>query len=56
VAIDDGVLLWIAFGGSGGAGLWDYVDPVAALLEPIARVIGWSSVAVGDRSERGRTR
>jgi proline iminopeptidase len=60
VAIDDGVLLWTATGGSGsipvvlchgGAGLWDYLEPVAATLAPIARVHRWEQRGCG-RSER----
>jgi proline iminopeptidase len=60
VAMDDGVRLWTAAGGSGsvpvvlchgGGGLWDYLEPVAALLSPIARVHRWEQRGCG-RSER----
>jgi proline iminopeptidase len=60
VAMDDGVRLWTVTGGSGsvpvvlchgGAGLWDYLEPVAAMLSPIARVYRWEQRGCG-RSER----
>jgi proline iminopeptidase len=60
VAMDDGVLLWTATGGSGsipvvlchgGAGLWDYLEPVAAMLAPIARFHRWEQRGCG-RSDR----
>jgi proline iminopeptidase len=60
VAVDDGVVLWTATGGSGalpvvlchgGAGLWDYLQPVAETLSPIARVHRWEQRGCG-RSDR----
>ena len=60
VPMDDGVRVWTATGGSGavpvvlchgGAGLWDYLEPVAAHLMPIARVHRWEQRGCG-RSDR----
>jgi proline iminopeptidase len=60
VRMDDGVRVWTATGGSGsvpvvlchgGAGLWDYLEPVAASLMPIARVHRWEQRGCG-RSDR----
>jgi proline iminopeptidase len=60
VVMDDAVRLWTAVGGSGpvpvvlchgGAGLWDYLEPVAAMLAPIARVHRWEQRGCG-RSDR----
>jgi proline iminopeptidase len=60
VVMDDAVRLWTAIGGSGpvpvvlchgGAGLWDYLEPVAAMLAPIARVHRWEQRGCG-RSDR----
>lgn len=60
VAADDGVALWTATGGSGsmpvvlchgGAGLWDYLEPVGEALAPLARVHRWEQRGCG-RSQR----
>jgi proline iminopeptidase len=60
VRVDDGVALWTATGGSGstpvvlchgGAGLWDYLQPVAEALMPVAQVHRWEQRGCG-RSER----
>jgi proline iminopeptidase len=60
VPVDDGVVLWTATGGSGsvpvvfchgGAGLWDYLQPVAESLSSVARVHGWERRGCG-RSDR----
>lgn len=60
VAMDDGGRLWTATGGSGttpvvlchgGAGLWDYLEPVAEALRPIARIHRWEQRGCG-RSQR----
>jgi proline iminopeptidase len=60
VAVDDGVVLWTATGGSGsvpvvlchgGAGLWDYLQPVAESLSSVARVHRWEQRGCG-RSDR----
>jgi proline iminopeptidase len=59
--MDDGVRVWTATGGSGsvpvvlchgGAGLWDYLGPVATMLTTIARVHRWEQRGCG-RSDRG---
>jgi proline iminopeptidase len=58
--MDDGVVLWTATGGSGpvpvvlchgGAGLWDYLQPVAESLSSVARVHRWEQRGCG-RSDR----
>jgi proline iminopeptidase len=60
VALDDGVVLWTASGGSGpvplvlchgGAGLWDYLQPVAETLSSVAYVHRWEQRGCG-RSDR----
>jgi proline iminopeptidase len=60
VAVDDGVVLWTATGGSGsipvvlchgGAGLWDYLQPVAESLSSVAHVHRWEQRGCG-RSDR----
>jgi proline iminopeptidase len=60
VRLDDGVVLWTATGGSGsvpvvlchgGAGLWDYLQPVAESLSSVARVHRWEQRGCG-RSDR----
>ncbi len=56
---DDGARLWVASGGigaelslaHGGPGLWDYLEPLASLLEPFARVHRWDQRGSG-RSDR----
>ena len=56
---DDGARLWVASGGidaelsiaHGGRGLWDYLEPLASLLEPFARVHRWDQRGSG-RSDR----
>lgn len=58
--MDDGVVLWTASSGTGslpvvlchgGAGLWDYLQPVAEALTPVARVHRWEQRGCG-RSQR----
>jgi proline iminopeptidase len=60
VPVDDGVVLWAATGGSGsvpvvlchgGAGLWDYLQPVAESLSSVAHVYRWEQRGCG-RSDR----
>lgn len=60
VGVDDGVRLWTATGGigstplvlcHGGAGLWDYLGPVADALADVARVHRWEQRGCG-RSDR----
>jgi proline iminopeptidase len=60
VTVDDGVVLWTASGGCGsiplalchgGAGLWDYLQPVADSLSAVARVHRWEQRGCG-RSDR----
>jgi proline iminopeptidase len=60
VPVDDGVVLWTATGGCGsvpvvlchgGAGLWDYLQPVAESLSSVAHVHQWEQRGCG-RSER----
>jgi proline iminopeptidase len=60
VSVDDGVVLWTASGGSGsvpvvlchgGAGLWDYLEPVAESLSSVAHVHRWEQRGCG-RSAR----
>jgi proline iminopeptidase len=62
VAMDDGARLWTAAGGSGpipvvlchgGAGLWDYLEPVAAALQPIARIHRWEQRGCGRSQHAG---
>lgn len=55
---DDGADLWVASGGigaqlslaHGGPGMWDYLEPLASLLEPFATVHRWDQRGSG-RSE-----
>jgi proline iminopeptidase len=56
VPVDDGVVLWTATGGSGsapvvlchgGAGLWDYLQPVAEALSSVAQVHRWEQRGCG---------
>lgn len=56
VPVDDGVVLWTATGGSGsvpvvlchgGAGLWDYLHPVAESLSSVAHVHRWEQRGCG---------
>jgi proline iminopeptidase len=60
VTVDDGVALWTASGGAGsiplalchgGAGLWDYLQPVADSLSAVAHVRRWEQRGCG-RSDR----
>jgi proline iminopeptidase len=60
VPVDDGVVLWTATGGSGsvpvvlchgGAGMWDYLRPVAESLSAVALVHRWEQRGCG-RSDR----
>ncbi|MPZ65781.1 MAG: alpha/beta fold hydrolase [Pseudonocardiaceae bacterium] len=60
VRVDDGVRLWTATAGGGptsvvlchgGPGLWDYLQPVAAMLADVARVHRWEQRGCG-RSDR----
>jgi proline iminopeptidase len=60
VPVNDGVNLWTATGGAGpvpvvlchgGAGLWDYLQPVAEALSSVARVHRWDQRGCG-RSDR----
>jgi proline iminopeptidase len=60
VATDDGVRLWCADDGGdghpvvlshGGPGLWDYLEPLAALLPDRVRTIRWDQRGCG-RSDR----
>jgi proline iminopeptidase len=56
VPVDDGVVLWTATGGAGsvpvvlchgGAGLWDYLQPVAESLSSVAHVHRWEQRGCG---------
>lgn len=60
VRVDDGVRLWTATAGAGptavvlchgGAGMWDYLQPVATMLTDVARVHRWEQRGC-DRSDR----
>jgi proline iminopeptidase len=54
-AMDDGARLWVASGGiganlslaHGGPGLWDYLEPLASLLEQFATVHRWDQRGSG---------
>jgi proline iminopeptidase len=58
---DDGTRLWTATGGRGthlalahgGPGLWDYLGPLAAQLEPLATVHRWDQRGGGRSDHRG---
>ncbi len=53
--MDDGARLWVASGGigpelslaHGGPGMWDYLGPLASLLEPFATVHRWDQRGSG---------
>ncbi len=57
----DGARLWVASGGigpqlslaHGGPGLWDYLEPLASLLEPFARVNRWDQRGSGRSDATG---
>jgi|GEM_PF-2712205 len=61
VRSDDGCRLWAEQSGDGpplvlchgGPGLWDYLDPVARLLEDHARIIRWDQRGCGRSQRRG---
>ncbi|SCL28337.1 alpha/beta hydrolase fold [Micromonospora pallida] len=61
VRADDDCHLWTEQAGAGpplvlchgGPGLWDYLDPVARLLEPHARTIRWDQRGCGRSQRRG---
>lgn len=58
---DDGIRLWMASSGEGpnvalahgGPGLWDYLEPLAQLLQPHARIHRWDQRGGGHSSEAG---
>lgn len=61
VRSDDDCRLWVEQAGAGpplvlchgGPGLWDYLDPVARLLQDHARVIRWDQRGCGRSQRRG---
>src|ERR1700712_4585985 len=60
IALSDGAMLWVAVSGSGppvvlchgGPGLWDYLEPLAALIEDQFTVVRFDQRGCG-RSDGG---